>query len=76
MGEYANGLEVKGDIDEKKDWIIRITVRAACSKALKEKMEVPYTIFAIGNVDGKQRKDVVSKGKIVVLPGPYEGAVS
>ena len=66
------GLVATGKIDEKKDWIIRVTIEANVAKAIKDKVEVPYTIFAEGNIYGDQCRDVVSRGKIVIIPGPYE----
>lgn len=64
------GLEATGRIDADRDWIVRIDVEASCEDAVKEKKEVPFTVFAEGTVLGERVRDVVARGKIVVLPGP------
>lgn len=65
-----NGLKATGHID-KKDWIVRIVFIAKCDKAIKDRIKVPYTVFAQGNIDGRDVSDVVSKGMLEILPGPY-----
>lgn len=66
----AQGLSVSGSIDSKRDWIIRISINAHLTSAVKEKQEFDYAIFANGTVGGKDCTDAVARGKIVVLPGP------
>lgn len=72
LDEAPEGVTAVGHIDDKRDWIVRIKVSSATKEALKEKVRIPYTVFASGIVSNTETKDVVARGAIVVLPGPYE----
>lgn len=64
------GLQAHGYIDEDRDWIVRITVDSLVTDAIENRVEIPYAVFASGNVMGHDRRDVVSRGVMVILPGP------
>lgn len=68
--DKPDGLEAYGEIDKKRDWIIRITVESLVEDAITDKVEVPYSIFASCEIDEHVHRDVVSRGVIVILPGP------
>lgn len=64
------------DIVEKKrhtkDWIIRITFEAKCNAAMDEHVDVEYAVFASGTLKGgKEVTDIVSRGIVRIMPGPY-----
>ena len=67
----VEGLRAEGKIDKKKDWIVRISFDAACASAVKEPVQVDFSIFADGMVNGRSVKDVISVGTLEILPGPY-----
>lgn len=70
LEDQPEGLTVSGHIDEKEDWTVRVDVDAQCEVAIKDRFETVYTVFAVGEIDGKNVKDVVTRGKLVILPGP------
>lgn len=67
------GLKATGSIDEKRDWIVRIQLSANVRAAVKEKVLVPYAVFAEGTVSGRKTRDVVARGVVVIVPGPLPG---
>lgn len=67
------GLKATGSIDEKRDWIVRIQLSANVRAAVKEKVLVPYAVFAEGTVSGRKTRDVVARGVMVIVPGPLPG---
>lgn len=71
LDDAPEGVRVDGYIDTKRDWIVRMRVAAETDAALKEKVRIPYTIFASGPISGSESRDVIARGTIVVLPGPY-----
>lgn len=73
LDEAPDGFQAEGYIDTDKDWIVRIIIGAMVPEALKEKIEVPYTVFVEGFLDDMKHRDVVSRGTIVIIPGPYAG---
>ena len=66
-----SGLSASASIDADKDWIVRIDVSAKSEEAVKERVEIPFTVFATGTVLGREACDVVSRGTLIVLPGPF-----
>lgn len=70
LDEAPQGLTVVGHIDATEDWVVRVDVKAMCPDAIKEKVEARYTVYAIGDIDGKNVRDVVARGKLVILPNP------
>lgn len=64
------GFNATGYIDEKRDWIVRITIDSKVAEATNVRVEVPYAVFASGNVMGQNRRDAISRGVMVILPGP------
>lgn len=70
MDDAPEGLEAEGRIDSDRDWVVRIDLDAKVPTAVREQVEIPYTVFAEGTVMGQQVRDVVSRGSVVVLPGP------
>lgn len=71
FADAPSGLTAHGSIDAEEDWVIRVLFSAKVEEAVKDRVEVPYTIFAKGTVLGKEACDVVASGNLVVLPGPY-----
>ena len=63
------GVEGEASIDERSDWIVRVLFRAETEDALTDPIEVPYKIRVLRS-DG--RKHIVTKGVLVVMPGPYD----
>lgn len=64
--DKPDGLFATGYIDAKRDWIIRINIDSMVADAIKDRIDVPYSVFASGN----GRRDVVGRGVIAILPGP------
>lgn len=65
------GLTYDSHIDEREDWVVRVLFDAQCQDAINEKLEVEYSVFATGVLAGRGKvSDVVSRGKLVILPGP------
>lgn len=67
---FANkpaGLIGKGLID---DYIVRFTLEPMCEDAITKNIDVPYTVFVNGTVDGRKARDVVAKGILRILAGP------
>lgn len=65
-----SGLSASGYIDTKDDWVVRFLIKPMCNSAIKEDVDVVYTVFVTGTIDGKQRRDVVAKGTLRILAGP------
>lgn len=71
------GLDMTGSIDEKHDWIARLLVTANCKTAIKNPVETKFSVFASGTFKGgKEVTDVIARGILVVMPGPYIGYTS
>lgn len=69
-----SGLEMSGSIDDKSDWIVRLLVTANCKDAITEIAKAEYSVFASGVLKGgREVTDVVARGILEVLPGPYVG---
>lgn len=69
---FANppkGLTASGYLD---DYIIRFVISPQCDDALLEDVEVPYTVFVSGTVGKRKARDVVAKGVLHILAGPYK----
>lgn len=64
------GVSAVGTIDADRDWIVRVTVDANTSDAIKERIDVPYSVFVSGNIAGHVRRDAVGRGVMSILPGP------
>lgn len=62
-----SGLTATGTIDSDRDWVVRITIKSRVPSAVKERIDVPYAVFASA---GQTRKDAVSRGVVAILPGP------
>lgn len=69
---FANppeGLTASGYID---DHIVRFVISPQCDAAVTEDVDVPYTVFVKGRVGSRLARDVVAKGVLHILAGPYE----
>lgn len=68
------GLIASGYIDEDQDWVVCVDFYPMCSAAIKEDIEVPYTVFLDGTfTTGKQTRqvrDIVAKGILRIVRGP------
>ena len=64
------GLHGSGWIDGDSDWVVRFLIEPMCPSAVKEDVDVPYTVFVKGNVGGRPRRDVVAKGTLRIVAGP------
>lgn len=65
-----SGLKAEGYIDQEDDWVVRFMVNPMCKDAIKEDVDVNYTVFVNGTVDGHSRRDVVAKGVLTIVAGP------
>lgn len=70
------GLTASGRIDDAQDWVVRVDMHPMCEDAVKEDIEVPYTVFAEGTFKtasgSRSVRDVVAKGTLRILAGPME----
>lgn len=73
FSDPIEGLSAAGYIDDKEDWVVRIIFNSMVPEAIKERVRVDYSIFANGTLSGRKTRDIVASGKLVILPGPYEG---
>lgn len=81
LKDQISGLSASGVIDDsrdilgkdyKNDWIVRLTFEAKCKDAISEPKETVFAVFASGTLKGGRNvKDMVAKGKIRIMPGPY-----
>lgn len=74
-GKTAKDLiKVSGNIRSDKDWIVDVTLHAFIEKDddshLTQRHEFMYTLFMKSPTDLGGGYDVLSEGKIIVLPGP------
>lgn len=60
------GISATATIDENEDWIIRVTFDIKTPAAATEEIEVPFSVFA----ENAEKRDIVTIGTLVVLPGP------
>lgn len=65
--EPPDGLEAYGELD---DYVVRIHINPMCSSAIKEDVEVPYTVFIKGTRDGHMIRDIAAKGILRIVAGP------
>lgn len=71
--DRPSGLEAIGRIDSAEDWVIRLDFSAKLDEAVVEKFINNFTIFAYIEVDDEIVKtDIVCRGQLTVLPGPYK----
>lgn len=68
--DAPDGLTATGYIDEDRDWVVRVTIDAMVADAIDKRIEIPYTVFVSGKVMEHYRRDAVSRGTMVILPGP------
>lgn len=67
-----SGLTAEGYIDDRNDWIARIKFEARCESALSQKVNTEFAVFATGVFKGgKNVSDVIARGILEILPGPY-----
>lgn len=72
---FANppeGLTASGSIRDTDDWVVRFLLHPMCPSAIEEDVDVSYTVFVTGQINGKPRRDVVAKGTLRILAGPIE----
>lgn len=71
LADAPDGLSITGTIEHN---IVMLSVVAMCEAATKEDLDVPFSVYATGEVgtpDGKvQLRDVVTKGILHVCAGP------
>lgn len=71
----ANIDDSKDIVDSKRyirDWIVRIKLEAKCKDAIDESIDTKFAVFATGTLKGgKEVSDVVARGILEILPGPY-----
>lgn len=61
------GLTASGELD---DYVVRVYINPMCQSAVKEDVDVPYTVFIKGTRGGKQIRDVAAKGILRIVAGP------
>lgn len=64
------GLNAKGYLDPDSDWVVRFLINPMCESAITEDVDVSYTVFVTGEINGMHRRDVVAKGTLHILAGP------
>lgn len=71
FAKKVEGLEASGSID---DYIIRFNINPMCDAAVHKDVEVPYTVFVLGTINGRKVRDIVAKGILHIVAGPFAGA--
>lgn len=66
-----DGLTADGYIE---DYIIRFNLNPMCDSAVNRDIEVPYTVFITGRVNGRSVRDIAAKGILHIVAGPFSGA--
>ncbi len=69
FADKPEGLTASGHID---DHVVRFSITPMCAGAVKEDLDVLYTVFVSGTVAGRKARDVVAKGVLHILAGPIE----
>lgn len=64
------GLTSSGYIDENEDWVVRFLIHPMCEDAIKEDVNVSYSVFVSGEINGKQCRDIVARGTLRIVAGP------
>lgn len=64
------GVSATGSVDEDDDWIVRTNFSASCPDAVSEKVEAKFSVIASNSETNA--KDLVVRGRLIILPGPYQ----
>lgn len=65
-----DGLSASGHIDTKEDWVVRFLLHPMCPDAIKEDVEVGYSVFVNGDIRGRKCRDIVARGTLRIVAGP------
>lgn len=65
-GDFPDGISCRASIDRNEDWIVRVIFDVNTEEAETKELKIPFSVFVRDN----QKRDIVSTGTLVILPGP------